>query len=156
MTQGGQKLFFYFLSELLGVNDLHIKIALSILDKCNKNENNYKFFTPKALEEIRLYDWPGNVRELTNTIQRAHVLAQHNEIDTKDLWKDRPLQNRQVPELPVFYEGFSVESHINQYRQRIYEAALEAGRTQVEAANILGVSLNGQQIHQERGNNNSS
>jgi transcriptional regulator with GAF, ATPase, and Fis domain len=117
-----------------------IKIALSILDKCNKRENNYKSFTPKALEEIRLYDWPGNVRDLTNIITRTHLLAQYNEIDTKDLWKDRPLQNRQVPELPAFYEGFSVESHINQYRQRIYEAALEAGRTQVEAANILGVT----------------
>ena len=36
------------------------------------------------------YPWPGNVRELENTIERAVVLSQSNEITARDLGLDRP------------------------------------------------------------------
>jgi DNA-binding NtrC family response regulator len=38
-----------------------------------------------ALSALQEHDWPGNVRELENTLERALVLAQGNEITTGDL-----------------------------------------------------------------------
>lgn len=36
--------------------------------------------SPKALTALQEYDWPGNVRELRNTLERAVILTEGNEI----------------------------------------------------------------------------
>ncbi len=36
--------------------------------------------SPKALAALQEYDWPGNVRELRNTLERAVILTEGNEI----------------------------------------------------------------------------
>jgi DNA-binding NtrC family response regulator len=41
--------------------------------------------TPRAAEQLLLYDWPGNVRELHNCIERACALARGPHIDLPDL-----------------------------------------------------------------------
>ncbi len=40
---------------------------------------------PKAAAILTGYDWPGNVRELENVIERAVVLAETNQITSKEL-----------------------------------------------------------------------
>ncbi len=40
---------------------------------------------PQVREAMNQYAWPGNVRQLINVIQRATVLADHNEITLEDL-----------------------------------------------------------------------
>jgi transcriptional regulator with PAS, ATPase and Fis domain len=40
---------------------------------------------PEALEAMGRYSWPGNVRELVNIIERAMLLANHDEITLADL-----------------------------------------------------------------------
>lgn len=40
---------------------------------------------PDAMEALCAYDWPGNVRELINTLERAILLCDGEEIDTPDL-----------------------------------------------------------------------
>jgi len=40
---------------------------------------------PGAMQMLLNYDWPGNVRELENTVQRALVVANHEEIQPEDL-----------------------------------------------------------------------
>ena len=42
-------------------------------------------FSERALDALRGYDWPGNVRELENTVQRAVVMTDGDEIDVPDL-----------------------------------------------------------------------
>jgi DNA-binding NtrC family response regulator len=40
---------------------------------------------PAVLKALMKHDWPGNIRELENTIERAVVLSQGDEIEVKDL-----------------------------------------------------------------------
>jgi DNA-binding NtrC family response regulator len=44
-----------------------------------------KALAPDALKRLQEYDWPGNVRELENTLERAIVLAEDQEIRAEDL-----------------------------------------------------------------------
>jgi transcriptional regulator with GAF, ATPase, and Fis domain len=41
--------------------------------------------TPEALAHLRAFHWPGNVRELKNTIERAALLAEGEELGVVDL-----------------------------------------------------------------------
>jgi DNA-binding NtrC family response regulator len=41
--------------------------------------------SPAALRALHTHDWPGNVRELENTLERALVLAQAEEIEPENL-----------------------------------------------------------------------
>ncbi|MBK1833087.1 sigma-54-dependent transcriptional regulator [Roseibacillus ishigakijimensis] len=42
-------------------------------------------FSSEALMALKSYPWPGNLRELRNSIERAAILAQGNEIEARDL-----------------------------------------------------------------------
>lgn len=42
-------------------------------------------FSRNALKLLYEYPWPGNVRELENVVQRAVVMAEHNEISEQEL-----------------------------------------------------------------------
>ncbi|MCA9109933.1 MAG: sigma 54-interacting transcriptional regulator [Planctomycetaceae bacterium] len=41
--------------------------------------------TPAAIEVLTRYHWPGNVRELQNTIERAVILCQSDQVDACDI-----------------------------------------------------------------------
>jgi transcriptional regulator with PAS, ATPase and Fis domain len=41
--------------------------------------------TPEGLKLLMNYSWPGNVRELKNAIERAMILADHDQIDVTHL-----------------------------------------------------------------------
>lgn len=51
---------------------------------------------PKAMELLTTSPWPGNIRELENTIERAVVLAQKEEIGAEDL----PYRLQEQPQKP--------------------------------------------------------
>jgi transcriptional regulator with GAF, ATPase, and Fis domain len=42
-------------------------------------------FDPEAVNRLTGYEWPGNVRELRNTIERAIILCERDEISLNDL-----------------------------------------------------------------------
>jgi two-component system response regulator HydG len=46
-----------------------------------KNRKKIKGFTPRAMNQLILFDWPGNVRELMNAIERGVVLARSEFLD---------------------------------------------------------------------------
>lgn len=48
----------------------------------NKSEMS---LTPEARSKLMAYHWPGNVRELQNTIERAIIIAEGNEIARSDI-----------------------------------------------------------------------
>lgn len=60
----------------------------------NQQHGAQKRFTAAAIRRLALYPWPGNVRELRNAVQRAYVLAHHdNHIDVThvaDLLEPKP------------------------------------------------------------------
>ena len=58
-----------------------------------------KGFSKEALQLIQTYSWPGNLRELRNTIERATILCQGNEITSPDLpWDDAESFRRAEPQ----------------------------------------------------------
>jgi DNA-binding NtrC family response regulator len=53
---------------------------------------------PSALRRLVDYDWPGNVRELKNTIERAAIMAEGEELRSQDLPDEiMPGQQKETP-----------------------------------------------------------
>jgi len=63
----------------------------------NKTNRKLKKVHPPTMELLLSYHWPGNIRELENTIERAVVLAQREEIIPEDL----PFLLREQAQAPV-------------------------------------------------------
>ena len=56
------------------------------LQKYNRRaKKKINSISPKVEKALMEYNWPGNIRELENTIERAVVLSEGNEIELEDL-----------------------------------------------------------------------
>lgn len=61
-------------------------LAMAFIDEFNKSFNkNIKKISSDALELMKNYSWPGNVRELRNTLERAILLANGEELKPEHL-----------------------------------------------------------------------
>ncbi len=91
-------------------------------------------FHPQVVRTLLDYSWPGNVRELQNTIERAVVLAQHEELVIADLPQrivsaKRTVQNTQTEMLTL-----------EEVERRHVLCVLESsGGSKSAAAKILGL-----------------
>lgn len=56
-------------------------LAQKFLDEMNRQENGKKGFSAGSIARLQQYNWPGNIRELRNTITRAYILADTDEIE---------------------------------------------------------------------------
>ena len=79
---------------------------------------------------LQTYDWPGNVRELENTIERAVLLCQGDEI-TPDLLPDRLYSSTQVHQPTSLHDS---------YRQIIEKALSRSGGNISAAARDLNIA----------------
>lgn len=71
-----------------------LEIAETLLERrCAEYNKALMHFSPKAIQAITTYSWPGNVRELENTIERAVILSDQEEIDNELLNIDLELVN---------------------------------------------------------------
>lgn len=70
-----------------------------LVERCKLNERDLIRLSPKAIQAITTYSWPGNVRELENSIERAVVLCDGDEIDNDLL--DIDLELIRVDQPPV-------------------------------------------------------
>jgi len=91
-----------------------------------------------VLKIITGYPWPGNVRELENTLERAVILCEGNEIKKEHLW---------IPEaeIPATDEGKTLrqvrEKAMEDAEKRvILKAVTDTKGNKSEAAKKLGVS----------------
>lgn len=53
---------------------------------CQKYRKSFHGFTSSALELLQRYQWPGNIRELQHAIERAIIMAEGNELDSRDFF----------------------------------------------------------------------
>ena len=51
-----------------------------------KYRKNFIGFKPAAMELLQRYSWPGNIRELQHAIERAIIMAEGNELDSRDFF----------------------------------------------------------------------
>ena len=105
--------------------------------------------TDQARDALLAYQWPGNVRELQNTMERAAILSDGNEIDDAALLlsPQRPSEG-QMP-AGMLNETFSWEGTMQDVSARALEyverfkigAALQSSRwNKTRAAEQLGIS----------------
>ena len=105
--------------------------------------------TDQARDALLAYQWPGNVRELQNTMERAAILSDGNEIDAAalQLSAQRPSEG-QMP-AGMLNESFSWEGTMQDVSARALEyverfkigAALQSSRwNKTRAAEQLGIS----------------
>ena len=99
---------------------------------------------PQALQQLRAHAWPGNVRELENTLERAVLLAQGEELGPGDLWPadQRPpgTEDRGVPRLEDLPLGPLREVLEVPERWLVERALTVADGSRKEAALILGIN----------------
>lgn len=88
---------------------------------------------PPALHALQAHDWPGNVRELENTLERALVLAQNDEIRAEDLYF--PARSGGSPQPPPSGD-LSLAALEEQQIRRVLEMA---GWRLGQAADLLGI-----------------
>ncbi|MBZ5578953.1 MAG: sigma-54 dependent transcriptional regulator [Acidobacteriia bacterium] len=89
-------------------------------------------FSAAAMEAFRAHSWPGNVRELRNTVVKAALVAEGDEIDLCDL-PDELCAADAVPHLT----GRTLDEL---EQQAILSALTETGGRQDRAARLLGIS----------------
>lgn len=115
---------------------------------CRMVNRTLQGFSEEAVQAILSYDWPGNIRQLANTIERAVILAESNEIQLANL----ALPPRRTKEHGL--DGFVIDrrrhsdriaresngSLAGQERDLIIKALEEALWVQKTAAIKLGIS----------------
>ena len=100
-------------------NDI-LELADTILhNNCEKLGKKNLQFSDLASKAIATYSWPGNVRELENSIERAVVLTESEEIDA-ELFSfnsdEKPLQTKDEPEAThQSAEGLSLEDYFRHF-----------------------------------------
>ena len=101
-----------------------------------------------ALRRLIEYDWPGNVRELRNTIERAMILAEGNELTSRDLPEEikETGARKQVDEAREEGDALSIpftadfRSDRREFERRYIARCLEeSGGNVTRAASILGM-----------------
>jgi DNA-binding NtrC family response regulator len=105
--------------------------------------------TDEAKARLRAYAWPGNVRELLNTIERAAILSNGDEIDSTALQLPAPQPTEEQVPAGMLEEKFLWEGPLDEVagravahveRFKIQNALHETKWNKTRAAEKLGVS----------------
>lgn len=120
------------------------------------NGKTVKHVSPQAMKTLLEHAYPGNIRELENIIQHAVTMTDEDTIHCEDFppslhshLQHGPTitastvmaQNGNGHKLDFFSKGVSLDTELEEYEQRILQAALEkAGGIQKKAAEFLGIN----------------
>ena len=111
-------------------------LANHFLADMNRAEGTTKVFLQDAIDRLLNYYWRGNVRELRNVVQRAYIMAEGDNIDSRDLPQDLGSEPRDNgPYLDV-----TVGASIAEVERRLIIATIEQCGTKEKAAETLGIS----------------
>ncbi len=107
----------------------------------HSSENSSIQFSPEAIAKLLAYQWPGNVRELENVIQRAIVLSNGIEIESKHLIFDEPNFGysgmEDIAGLDQNYDSISpTDGGINDRSDEPLQDALEANEFRIIAETV--------------------
>ena len=113
-------------------------LAQKFLEELNDREKGKKVFSPESAARLQQYNWPGNIRELKNTVTRAYILSEGDEIDIapmRPFFRDTtPVRRQGALHIPV---GTSLASA----ERSIIQATLEHFQNDKKrAAAALGIS----------------
>nr|WP_320012600.1 sigma-54 dependent transcriptional regulator [uncultured Desulfobulbus sp.] len=111
-------------------------LARKLLEKSKNslNKSNITGFSDEVLALIQGYEWPGNIRQLANTIERAVILEDDDQIS---------LSSMHIPEMgrrqgtPIIQGAESLEVH---EKELILRALADNHWVQKDAAKCLDIS----------------
>lgn len=96
---------------------------------------------PKALEALMNYKWYGNVRELENTIERAIVLVDGDNIELENLPVEVQNFQGEIPLAPVNEEEYSIKKASKFLEMSLIKRALQKTKgNHTHAAKLLEIS----------------
>jgi len=120
------------------------------------NEKTVTHVSPQAMKTLLEYTYPGNIRELENIIQHAVTMTDEDTIHCEDFPASLQNHSQSAPSVTIstivtqngnghqsdfFGKGISLDAELEEYEQRILQAALEkAGGVQKKAAEFLGIN----------------
>jgi transcriptional regulator with PAS, ATPase and Fis domain len=114
-----------------------LPLALFFVERyCKRTDRNLIGLSKDAMQKLELYDWPGNVRELENTIERAMILAETDEVTADDIL----LENYNGKKAQSY--DFSHMTLRDLERRHIEEMLIHCGWNQREAAKRLSIGYN--------------
>ena len=98
-------------------------------------------FSPEAIAKLLSYQWPGNVRELENVVQRAIVLCNGVEVQSKHLIFDEPIAGYGLAEEEfgsdhTFSRHSSEEARSSARAEEPLQDALEANEFRIIAETV--------------------
>jgi two-component system response regulator AtoC len=95
----------------------------------------------RALEALMSYKWYGNVRELENTIERAIVLADRENIEIENLPLEIQNFQEEIPLEPLAEEEYSIKKSSRFLEMNLIKKALKkTKRNHTHAAKLLEIS----------------
>jgi two-component system response regulator AtoC len=95
----------------------------------------------KALEALMNYKWYGNVRELENTIERAIVLADRENIEIENLPLEIQNFQEEIPLEPLAEEEYSIKKSSRFLEMNLIKKALKKTKgNHTHAAKLLEIS----------------
>ncbi|MFN3800413.1 sigma-54-dependent transcriptional regulator [Belliella pelovolcani] len=99
-----------------------------------KYRKDFKGFKPTAMQLLQQYNWPGNIRELQHAIERAIIMAEGEELDSRDFFFLSSKPTNDKVSTPASYNLDEVEKNV------IQKAIDKNGGNISKAAKELGLT----------------
>lgn len=99
-----------------------------------KYRKDFSGFTASGMQLLQRYNWPGNIRELQHAIERAIIMAEGNELDSRDFFFLSAKPTNEKISTPASYnldevEKTTIQRAIDKNGGNISKAAKELGLT---------------------------
>ncbi|PRY85265.1 sigma-54-dependent transcriptional regulator [Mongoliibacter ruber] len=99
-----------------------------------KYRKDFVGFTSSGMQLLQRYNWPGNIRELQHAIERAIIMAEGNELDSRDFFFLSAKPTNEKISTPASYnldevEKTTIQRAIDKNGGNISKAAKELGLT---------------------------
>ncbi|HQJ95446.1 MAG TPA: sigma-54 dependent transcriptional regulator [Syntrophorhabdaceae bacterium] len=104
----------------------------------SKDSNGLKHIDKDVLDMLVKYDWPGNVRELINSLKRAAIMCDGDQIKLDDL--PLHLKSKQRLNANTYSDTLLDDAISAMEKQMIIDALKKTKGSQAKAAKLLGIS----------------
>lgn len=104
----------------------------------NREKQNVKVMTTRAIEALNKYSWPGNIQELRSVIERTYVLSEGKYIDEHDL--PESIKEECAPESHQ-EEDFSAVTLHELEKKHIMRSLRHLNGNKTKAAKSLGITV---------------
>jgi two-component system, NtrC family, response regulator AtoC len=114
-----------------------LPLARALLDRIARDlKRSLPRLTPAAEKRLQAASWRGNVRELANTLERAAILAEGDQIDASHIWLDDASAK---PAASAGLTGTEIRPLADLEKEAILHALEVVGGNRRKAAEQLGI-----------------